>query len=619
MGSFCSIFLSFLLLPYMQLNEQEISSDTLFKQASEFLDNADYAQAISNLKKIRNDRRWGQSEENLRKTFNNLGFAYFNINEFDSSIFYYQKAHEYALALKDTARMISSLNSIALNYQQSSRLARAIDYSRRALALSESQFNNVMTARILSNIGTLYGKLDENEQALDYHKRSFSLSHQERDSINMAVALHKIAISHKMLGQLDSSLFYNFKSLELKRELGNKPGFIVSTLNNIGTTNMSAERYSDAKSYLLESNQLYKQIKDTTGLLTSFNNLAELAIKLNQYDLAQVYLDSASFFLDTVKELTLKKDFLSLQVSVAEIRGDLTQALDAYREFSKINDSIFKSEKLNVERLESGFVIKQKEMEAIAFKQEAELEKLRAKKGNQLAFFLSLMLLIALIVSIVYIRFNRKLKESYQIIQTQKLELKHTTYNTLMRIQALLRITSSSITDQYSKERLMKAESAILSAASLQQFTYDIENEDQVDLGQFLIELVERLKASFENSGQENIQYVVNTVPNVVLPVQTVLNCGLIVSEIISNSLKHAFPGIIENPRIQVDLISSGAYLLLKVGDNGIGIIPVLQQAGVGSGLVEKLCQQMKAQLTIENDIGTSYKIKLKANHELSL
>lgn len=613
MGSLYLAFLSFLLLPYVQLNEQEFSAETLYKQASEYLDNAEYVQAIANLKKIGNDVHWVQSEENLRKTFNNLGFAYFYLNEFDSSIFYYQKAHDYAVVLKDTVRMISSLNSIALNYQQSSRLARAIDFSRRALSLSESQFNNVMTARILSNIGTLYDKLDESEQALDYNKRSFFLSLQENDSINMAVALHKIAISFKMLGQLDSSLFYNFKSLELKRELGNSPGFIVSTLNNIGTTNMAAERYSDAKSYLLESNQLYRQIKDTTGLLTSFNNLAELAIKLNQFDLAQAYLDSASFFLDTVKELTLKKNFLSLRVKVAEMRGELIQALDAYREFSNINDSIFKFEKLNVERLESGFVIKQKEMEAIAFKQEAELEKLKAKKGNQLAFFLSLMLLIALIVSIVYIRFNRKLKESYQIIQTQKLELKHSTYNTLMRIQALIRLLSDSMTDDASKEKLMKAEAAIISAASLQQFTYGIEDEGNVDLGKFLVELVDRLKVSLDVSQVDNVIYEVNIASDAMLPVKTVLNCGLIVSEIISNAIKHAFPGEIENPQISVELSSSGSSLYLKVADNGIGLHHAHIQDGVGTNMIAKLTKYIKAEMTVQNHIGTTYILKFKS------
>jgi len=95
------------------------------------------------------------------------------------------------------------------------------------------------------------------------------------------------------------------------------------------------------------------------------------------------------------------------------------------------------------------------------------------------------------------------------------------------------------------------------------------------------------------------------------MPVKTVLNCGLMVAEIVTNSIKHAAHEV-ENPKISLCLSRSENHLLLLVGDNGKGSADKAEHTGVGQGLISRLARFIQAELTVTTEGGTCYLIKLK-------
>lgn len=585
--------------------------DSLYLLAGDYLDENKFEQAIQLLYLLEKDPVWVEDLSNLRKTYNNIGFSYYKIQKYDSSVFFYEKSNELAIALQDTTRIIASFNSLAVGYSYMGLYSLSLEKAQSALTLAQFKKDDKMTAQIHNTMALIYFDVGNITEAISNHQTSLAISVSLGNSTMVAYAYHNIARCHQRLGKYDSSLFYNKKALDLKQKLSGDNNSVVTTLNNIGLDFLKLDSLSLAEKYLAESNFIYKELNDQRGLVISYNNLSDLAIRRKQFHTAHAYLDSGALILAQINAKELLADHLELQVALMEKTGRHADALAYHKQLSTLKEKIFQEEKLNVQQVESSYLLREKELERANASQEAELAKAASKRNAQFIVFLLIGLLVAGMVAVVFVRLNRRLKESNRIIQAQKLDLKHSTYNTLMRIQALLRLTTDSMEDAASKEKLQQVEAAIISAASLQQFTYNVENEDEVSLGQFLEELVERLKDAFSSSGHAGISYSVEVQEDSVLPVKTVLNCGLIVGEIVTNAVKYAFEDIPE-PKINLSLARSGPHLLLQVGDNGVGIAAEQKGGGIGKGLVFKLAKYIKADLTVQNEGGTQYTIRLK-------
>ena len=88
--------------------------------------------------------------------------------------------------------------------------------------------------------------------------------------------------------------------------------------------------------------------------------------------------------------------------------------------------------------------------------------------------------------------------------------------------------------------------------------------------------------------------------------------CGLIISELVSNALKHAFPEGKEG-RIKVDLRRKGkTAVVLTVSDNGVGLPPgieVKKSSTLGLQLVYALVQQVRGKIEVDRTAGTTFRI----------
>ena len=98
------------------------------------------------------------------------------------------------------------------------------------------------------------------------------------------------------------------------------------------------------------------------------------------------------------------------------------------------------------------------------------------------------------------------------------------------------------------------------------------------------------------------------------LDVDTAIPLGLIVNELITNALKHAFP---KDSKGRIDLFfrkTSDNTILLEVADNGVGIHEIVQKkekrGGFGTKLVGLLIQQLDAKMNRISDKGTSVRIE---------
>jgi PAS domain S-box-containing protein len=189
-------------------------------------------------------------------------------------------------------------------------------------------------------------------------------------------------------------------------------------------------------------------------------------------------------------------------------------------------------------------------------------------------------------------------------------EIHHRVKNNLQIISSLLNLQSRHIEDEFALDMFQESRNRVRSMALVHEKLYRSDDLAKVDFCEYIQSLGRHLFMSYSiNSTVVDLEVNVN---DVFLDINTSIPCGLIVNELISNSLKHAFSGR-KQGKIRVVLKSenNGKYLL-AVSDNGVGLpkgLDVTQTESLGLQLVTMLVEQLQGTLHIKNDKGTSFEI----------
>ncbi len=179
-------------------------------------------------------------------------------------------------------------------------------------------------------------------------------------------------------------------------------------------------------------------------------------------------------------------------------------------------------------------------------------------------------------------------------------EIHHRVKNNLQIVHSLLDLQSARLSDPLVQEMLRDSQNRIRSMALIHQTLYSSKDFAKVDFDLFLDALAPNLIGSY-GVDAERIRLVVDVV-QVALPIDAAVPCGLVVNELISNALKHAFrPG--QDGEITVSLKRHSLNeVTLSVADNGSGLpdgVDATNTATLGLQLVSLLTEQLGGVLTI--------------------
>jgi PAS domain S-box-containing protein len=192
-------------------------------------------------------------------------------------------------------------------------------------------------------------------------------------------------------------------------------------------------------------------------------------------------------------------------------------------------------------------------------------------------------------------------------------EIHHRVKNNLQIVHSLLDLQSAQITDPNVVAMLRDSQNRIRSMALIHQTLYQSKDFAKVDFGTFLDSFVPMLVASY-TVNMERVALEIVT-DGVQLPINTAIPCGLIVNELISNALKHAFPDA-RRGKLQVNLhedSEAAGFLLLSVRDDGIGLpsdLDIKTAPTLGLQLVTLLTDQLRGSLSIESGNPTCFAIR---------
>jgi PAS domain S-box-containing protein len=199
-------------------------------------------------------------------------------------------------------------------------------------------------------------------------------------------------------------------------------------------------------------------------------------------------------------------------------------------------------------------------------------------------------------------RISQALQEKEVLLR----EIHHRVKNNLQIIHSLLNLQAKGIADPGVRALFEESRDRVNAMALIHTRLYRTEDLAQIDFREYLESLVRSVAATYNRTG---VTLVVKMEP-LLLDVNLGIPCGLIVNELVANSLRHAFPeGRGGTVQVGVSRDDNGRYLL-TVADDGIGLSSNLDAVGgasMGLKLVQILAGQLGAVMTLETSAGTSF------------
>jgi PAS domain S-box-containing protein len=190
-------------------------------------------------------------------------------------------------------------------------------------------------------------------------------------------------------------------------------------------------------------------------------------------------------------------------------------------------------------------------------------------------------------------------------------EIHHRVKNNLQIVSSLLDLQAGRVGDQTTRDLLRDSQNRIHSMALIHQALYGSNDFESVDFAQFSATLLSALTESYSvDPGRIVIRVDVEPVQ---LPIDTAVPCGLVVNELITNALKHAFPNQ-NHGEIRIALTRQvGNEVLLSVSDNGIGLpdhVDIMRTETIGLQLVELLADQLDGEISIHRVDPTRFSLR---------
>lgn len=367
---------------------------------------------------------------------------------------------------------------------------------------------------------------------------------------------------------------------------------------------LSPDDYRGAINFFSQAAHLAKSRNDIECVAFMYHNIARNYMELRNTDSAFIYNDSAFYVSQNAS--TSGKSALFLQKhTLYDSIGNKDSAYYYFRKYHyALTDEIEKKEASETRK-----VIEQYEND----------KKENIIKTRTLLLLLIIIIALVIAVSAASLFFkNQKINEQNLLIQQQveelrKLldqkqvllsELQHRVKNNLQQIISILDLQKESIEYNNIEEVIRENQNRIQSMALLHKKLNIYQDINSVNFDEYITELIDLTEESYHNSNK-NISIVTQSHLGVI-NIEKALSLGMIIQELLSNSIKHAFPERSHgNINISILMNSTQSGYILSYTDDGIGFnFKPVNEKGSGVEIIKGFIKQLNGRFETNNKSG---------------
>lgn len=590
-----------------------------------------------------------------------IGFLYYEQNVLDSCFVYLFKALELKREIGKQKTIAVTLNTIGLAYRSRNEIKQAKVFYKEALDILE-KLQDPSYLRTLGNVATLYNLEKKYDSATQIFQKIFNAAKLKND------------VGTMLFAQINTALGLNFQekyaeALPVFQELSTNPRVAaLEDLNNavqygLGQAYMGVKNYEKAIPILKKcltykfKNTKYQTLAAITNLLyTAEKEQGNYQQALIHYEQLKIYSDSLMNSSRTalieeldkkykteqkeqqivllgkeneIKDLSLKQKEQSLLLANANAKQK-EQEISLLNKQNEVSDLLLKQQDQTILLAKAE---NQKSIQDVSLLQKDNaLKDLSIKEKKRTNWLFAAGLAIACIVAAsIFILYRNKQKTAKLLQEKNDIigkalnekeillkEIHHRVKNNLQVVSSLLNLQSRNIEDPKALSAIKEGRDRVKSMALIHQNLYSDDNLTGVEIKDYIEKLVQSLFTSY-NIQNEKVSLQTD-IDKLNLDVDTVIPIGLILTELISNSLKYAFDETKQNGSLIIKLKQNDTGLLLNVQDNGVGLPSDwnYEKAGsLGYQLIRSFAAKMKAKLTIVGDDGTNVQL-LITNYKLT-
>jgi chemotaxis protein methyltransferase CheR len=195
-------------------------------------------------------------------------------------------------------------------------------------------------------------------------------------------------------------------------------------------------------------------------------------------------------------------------------------------------------------------------------------------------------------------------------------EMEHRVANSLQIIASILMMKAKAVSSSEARQNLRDAHQRVMSVAEVQRHLHATDGVDQIDVGPYLSTLCVSLASSMIGDSQPIAVNVMADIGHI--GSHQAVSLGLIVTELVINAVKYAFPTSKVGATIQVSYEIFGTEWKLIVADNGVGKPDGVKSGsgGLGTAIVQSLVKQLDAVIETTSDPnGVSVSVESKRSN----
>ena len=520
---------------------------------------------------------------------------------------------------QDVMRHAEALNYNGVAAYANGEYEVAANYYLQALSILEGSERYELLGYVLNNLASCYAFRKDNTKSIEYYLQALGVAQKAKDSTRLALLNNNLGIQYVAIKDYNSAEQYYNQAIGLYERF-DQPLYVGITLLSKANLLVEQEKYDDAISNYNRAMLLVSEKVVPLLHAASYAGIGSAHNRMRRYRAGEEFLLASLEKATAIDHIEQIKESHRELSDLYENIGRHAKSLFHFKEYTLAKDSLFtiKQDETLMNAL-TKYESEKKQQENIILKAQNEVNELRLDASRKRGVFFGLGLLGLTGFSIMLFRFNGRINSQNKIIskalsekETLLQEIHHRVKNNLQFISSLLRLQSEHIEDEKALGALQEGQDRVQSMALIHQHLYQEDNLKGVDMKDYFTKLIRGLFETY-NIRKDQVLLQLN-IEDLNLDIDTVVPVGLIVNELVSNSLKYAFPNS-RKGMITVDLLECDEKLLISVADDGLGINQETQATlgeSFGYRLIHVLKDQMKADLEIDVSQGTRVTIRIK-------
>ncbi len=531
-----------------------------------------------------------------------IGRNHANQDRPDSALFYFNASRQGYEKLGDQRGVAATFSKIGWVYNYLGDYEKAQQVDLESLSQYEKLGDERGIASSLNELGQVLYSQDKFQESADIYQKAYDLNKKLGRPEWVAVAAQGIGFAYLQLGMREKALEIQNEALKIRRELGS-PIDIGISLNARGNALKYLKRYPEALRDYQDCVKLAQESGHSALESSCAGNVGHVLNLLGRFrESLPIHLEQRKMVEKTGRLDNAVENLALLSEAYAGL-GRFDSAYHFKEMQRQLADSL-----LNVDN--------QKRMSELQTKYETSQKEAQiARQGEQLVsekkqfWAVAAGLILALLGGGLLFRLSQKLRQRNAEKEFLIKEIHHRVKNNLQVLSSLLHLQSRGITDETALDAVREGQNRVDAMGLIHQKLYMGDNLAAVKMRDYLQNLGDTLLDSFGLDGRVSIAYKLEPLR---LDVDTAIPLGLIINELLTNSMKYGFQNG-QSGNVEIALWKNDAgKLCLRVADNGAGKnadVDAKTSTGFGAKLIQLLSQKLKGKPEVvadENGYATS-------------